>query len=195
MTSEHELRKAVISTALGMNIAGINRGKAGNVSVRLRRDGFDGFLVTPSGLPYADTAPDDVVAMTLDGEAHGERVPSSEWRFHRDIYQARPEVGAIVHTHSPFATTLACLDRGIPPFHYMIAVAGGKDVLIAGGAEAAQQYLKAGLLDEIQLHVAPVLLGGGTRLFDTLGPDDAKLELTDAVESSAVTHIKYRVLS
>ena len=75
------------------------------------------------------------------------------------------------------------------------AAAGGKDVLIAGGAQAAQQYLKAGLLDEIQLHVAPVLLGGGTRLFDTLGPDDAKLELTDVVESPSVTHIKYRVLS
>ena len=73
--------------------------------------------------------------------------------------------------------------------------AGGKDVLIAGGAEAAQQYLRAGLLDEIQLHVAPVLLGDGTRLFDTLGPDDAKLELTDVVESPSVTHIKYRVLS
>jgi dihydrofolate reductase len=71
--------------------------------------------------------------------------------------------------------------------------AGDKDVLIAGGAQAAQQYLKAGLLDEIQLHVAPVLLGGGTRLFDTLGPDDAKLELTDAVESLSVTHIRYRV--
>ena len=71
--------------------------------------------------------------------------------------------------------------------------AGGKDVLIAGGAEAAQQYLKAGLLNEIQLHVAPVLLGDGVRLFDGVGPDDAKLELAGVVESPAVTHINYRV--
>jgi dihydrofolate reductase len=72
--------------------------------------------------------------------------------------------------------------------------AGGKDVLIAGGAEAAQQYLKAGLLDEIQLHVAPLLLGGGVRLFDTVGPDDARLDLTEVVESPKVTHIRYRVV-
>jgi dihydrofolate reductase len=74
------------------------------------------------------------------------------------------------------------------------AAAGDKDVLIAGGAEAAQQYLKAGLMDEIQLHVAPVLLGGGVRLFEALGPDDAKLELTDVTDSPAVTHIRYRVV-
>ena len=73
------------------------------------------------------------------------------------------------------------------------AAAGDKDILIAGGAEAAQQYLKAGLLDEIQLHVAPVLLGDGVRLFDGLGPDDAKLELADVTESPAVTHIRYTV--
>ena len=71
--------------------------------------------------------------------------------------------------------------------------AGGKDVLIAGGAEAAQQYLRAGLLDEIQLHVAPLLLGGGVRLFDDLGPDDARLEPAKVIESPSVTHIKYRV--
>jgi dihydrofolate reductase len=74
------------------------------------------------------------------------------------------------------------------------AAAGEKDILIAGGANVAQQYLKAGLLDEIQLHVAPVLLGGGVRLFDGVGPDDAKLELTGVVESPAVTHIRYRVV-
>ena len=73
------------------------------------------------------------------------------------------------------------------------AAAGDKDVLVAGGAEAAQQYLRAGRLDEIQLHVAPLLLGGGVRLFDDLGPDDAKLEPAEAIESPSVTHIKYRV--
>lgn len=74
------------------------------------------------------------------------------------------------------------------------AAAGEKDILVAGGADVAQQYLKAALLDEIQLHVAPVLLGGGVRLFDDLGPDDAKLELTDVTGSPAVTHIRYRVV-
>jgi dihydrofolate reductase len=73
------------------------------------------------------------------------------------------------------------------------AAAGDKDILIAGGADVAQQYLKAGLLDEIQLHVVPVLLGGGVRLFEGLGPDDAKIELAGVVESPAVTHITYRI--
>jgi dihydrofolate reductase len=73
------------------------------------------------------------------------------------------------------------------------SAAGEKDILVAGGAEVAQQYLKAGLLDEIQLHVAPVLLGDGVRLFDGVGPDDAKLELAGVIESPAVTHIRYEV--
>ena len=131
------LRLAVIATARQMNALGINRGKSGNVSVRI--DG--GFLVTPSGLPYAETSPNDIVAVDEDGVATGSRAPSSEWRFHRDIYAARGEARAIVHTHSPFATTLACLDRGIPPFHYMIAVAGGTDIRCAPYATFGTQTL------------------------------------------------------
>ena len=78
---------------------------------------FDGFLITPTGMPYDTIGADDIVAMTSDGEARGARLPSSEWRFHRDIYAARADVDAIVHTHSPFATTLACLrarHSGVP---------------------------------------------------------------------------------
>ncbi len=141
VTDERTLRADVIATALAMNAAGINRGKSGNVSARLACEGFDGFLVTPTGMPYAGLAPDDVVAMTLAGEAAGGRAPSSEWRFHRDIYASRPDANAIVHAHAPFATTLACLDRGIPAFHYMIAVAGGDDVRCAPYATFGTQAL------------------------------------------------------
>jgi L-fuculose-phosphate aldolase len=109
--------------------------------VRLREDDFDGFLVTPSGLPYADTKPADIVAIALDGTAHGTRTPSSEWRFHRDIYAQRHDANAIVHTHSPFATSLACLHRGIPAFHYMVAVAGGSDIRCAPYATFGTQEL------------------------------------------------------
>ncbi len=138
---EHALRLAVIGTAQAMNAAGINRGKSGNVSTRFHSGEFDGFLVTPTGLPYADTAPHDIVAVDLDGVAHGARLPSSEWRFHRDIYVARPDANAIVHTHAPFATTLACLHRGIPAFHYMVAVAGGADIRCAPYATFGTQAL------------------------------------------------------
>ena len=131
------LRQAIIAAALQMNALGINRGKSGNVSARI--DG--GFLVTPSALPYDETRPEDIVTVHKDGSATGTHVPSSEWRFHRAIYAARPEVQAIVHAHSPFATTLACLDRGIPAFHYMVAVAGGSDIRCAPYATFGTQEL------------------------------------------------------
>jgi L-fuculose-phosphate aldolase len=137
MRDSPELRADVVATALAMNGLGINRGKSGNVSARID----DGFVVTPSSMPYADIGNDDIVAMRLDGSTDSTRRPSSEWRFHRDIYATRDDVHAIVHTHSPFATTLACLDRGIPAFHYMIAVAGGRDIRCAPYATFGTQAL------------------------------------------------------
>ena len=141
---EAELRAGIVATARQMNALGINRGKSGNVSARYAGHGFDGYLVTPSGLPYDVMRAEDIVAMPRDGDegdAVGTLAPSSEWRFHRDVYAARPEVGAIVHVHSPFATTLACLDRDIPAFHYMIAIAGGDDIRCAPYATFGTQAL------------------------------------------------------
>jgi dihydrofolate reductase len=74
------------------------------------------------------------------------------------------------------------------------AVAGDADVYIAGGASVVQQALRAGLLDELQLHVAPLLLGGGTRLLDDVGPEPLQLEATRVIESPQVTHLRYRVV-
>ena len=125
--NELALRAAIIATAIQMNERRINSGKSGNVSARTET----GFLITPTGLPYESMRPEDIVRVTLGGMATGPRLPSSEWRFHRDIYVDRPDAGAIVHAHSPFATTLACLGRGIPAFHYMVAIAGGKDIRCA----------------------------------------------------------------
>ncbi len=137
MQDERALREAIVATARAMNAAGINRGISGNVSARI--DG--GFLITPSAIPYHATTASDIVDMSDDGEVRGHLAPSSEWRFHRAIYRARPEFHAIVHTHSPFATTLACLDRGIPAFHYMVAIAGGKDIRCAPYATFGTQTL------------------------------------------------------
>lgn len=156
------LREDIIATALAMNAAGINRGKSGNVSARLREGDFDGFLVTPSGLPYADTRPDDIVAVALDGTAHGARTPSSEWRFHRDIYAQRADAHAIVHTHSPFATSLACLRRGIPAFHYMVAVAGGADIRCAPYATFGTQELSDHAVAALAERKACLLANHGT---------------------------------
>ena len=110
---------------------------AGNASVRTEQ----GFLVTPSGIGVEHLTANSMVEVNMAGQAICAGKPSSEWRFHRDIYQARPEVNAIVHTHSTFATSLACLRQDIPPFHYMIAVAGGNDIRCADYALFGTQAL------------------------------------------------------
>ena len=86
-------------------------------------------LITPSGMAYDAIGPSDVVFVAEDGSvATGQRTPSSEWRFHLSAYAARPDMGGVVHTHSMHATVLACAGRSIPAFHYMAAIAGGRDI-------------------------------------------------------------------
>lgn len=109
---------------------GLNKGTSGNVSVRLN-DSCRGFLVTPSGMSIDEMTPESMVHMQFDGSFEQNKKPSSEWRFHRDILASRPNVNAVVHTHSMFATTLACLHKDIPAFHYMIAIAGGDNIRCA----------------------------------------------------------------
>ncbi|MFO1413412.1 MAG: class II aldolase/adducin family protein [Burkholderiales bacterium] len=189
-SDDRSLREDVVATARAMNAVGINRGKSGNVSARLRSGGIDGFLVTPSGLPYDETTPVDIVTMSLDGGVEGHRVPSSEWRFHRDIYRARPEVGAIVHTHAPFATTLACLGRGIPAFHYMVAAAGGADIRCAPYATFGTQALSDAAVSALEGRRACLLAQHG--MIAVGAALDAALAL--AVEVETLAEMYWRVL-
>jgi L-fuculose-phosphate aldolase len=136
-----QLRYDVINTAVKMNRLGINQGKSGNVSARVGSEKSDDFLITPTGIPYEDTKREQIVLMKMDGTFDGETLPSSEWRFHRDIYASRADAQAIVHTHSAYATTLACMARDIPAFHYMIAAAGGDNIRCAPYATFGTQEL------------------------------------------------------
>jgi L-fuculose-phosphate aldolase len=116
------LRAEIVHITQALDAAGLVPNKSGNVSARVA----DGLLITPAGVPYRDLTPGQIVALKGTGEpTPGGLRPSSEWRMHAAIYAARPDVEAVVHTHSPRATALACAGRGIPPFHYMIALAGG----------------------------------------------------------------------
>ncbi|NBD14246.1 MULTISPECIES: class II aldolase/adducin family protein [Corallococcus] len=138
------LREAMVATARRMNTSGLNQGTSGNLSQRVE----EGFLLTPSGMNYEAMTPEDVVLMRFDGTHEGRRRPSTEWQLHRDILAARPEVGAVLHAHSMFSTTLACLRRGIPAFHYMVSAAGGTDVRCAeyatfGTPELARHMMAA----------------------------------------------------
>jgi L-fuculose-phosphate aldolase len=151
------LREQLLAISRKLCELGLNRGTSGNASVR---DGA-GFLVTPTGMTVEEMTPRDMVWMSIDGKVQGERQPSSEWRFHRDILQARPEVGAVIHTHAMFATTLACLHREIPPFHYMIAVAGGDTIRCAPYAVFGSQALSDAALSALQDRKACLLANHG----------------------------------
>ncbi len=120
--AEPELRRQLLSTAQRLHIIGLSAAATGNVSVRCGDD----LLITPSGMDYAELQAEDMVRLDAAGRVtDGQRRPSSEWRIHRDLYRARPEFGAIVHSHSACATAIACQRRAIPPFHYMVIRAGG----------------------------------------------------------------------
>ncbi|MCR6633178.1 MAG: class II aldolase/adducin family protein [Magnetospirillum sp.] len=125
---------------------GLNQGASGNVSVRSEA----GLLITPSGVGAEALTTEQLVPMGLDGAWSGRWKPSSEWRFHRDIYAARPEAQAVVHCHSPAATALAVLGRPLPAFHYMVAIAGGADVRCAPYATFGSQELSDAALAALE---------------------------------------------
>jgi len=153
-----DLRTIVIAACRELTRRGLTYGTSGNVSVRCdeRR-----FFVSPTGMDYEVLQADDVPLMDLDGRWFGRRLPSSEWRFHRDIFNSRHDVGAIVHTHSPRATALACTGRGIPAFHYMVAVAGGSDIRCAPYHAFGTQELSDAVLAALKDRNACLLANHG----------------------------------
>lgn len=155
--SDAPLRRQMVQVSRQLVALGLNRGTSGNLGVRCG----DGFLVTPSGVSADAMTPDELVHMEFSGKVTGAGNPSSEWRFHRDIMAARPEVGAVIHAHSMFATTLACLHRDIPPFHYMIAVAGGDTIRCAPYALFGSQGLSDAALRSLEGRKACLLANHG----------------------------------
>jgi L-fuculose-phosphate aldolase len=157
-SSGADLRTMLIAACRELTRLGLTYGTSGNVSVRCdaRR-----FFVSPSGMDYGVLQANDVPLMDLDGRWFGHRRPSSEWRFHRDIYQSRHDVGAIVHTHSAQATALACTGRGIPAFHYMVAVAGGRDIRCAPYYAFGTQELSEAALAALKDRKACLLANHG----------------------------------
>ena len=145
--SELKLRESIVAACLEMNRSGLNQGTSGNISLRWR----DGLLITPTSLPYDQMAPDDIVFLGMDGRTEGQNQPSSEWRFHRDIMKAKPEVMAIVHAHPIYSTIIAIMGLEIPPLHYMVAIAGGATIPCAPyatfGTAALSDHAVAALKD------------------------------------------------
>jgi L-fuculose-phosphate aldolase len=167
----------MVEVARHLTSQGLNRGSSGNVGVRLSNT----FLVTPSGVAAPELRPEAMVEMDFNGIVMGAGKPSSEWRFHRDILAARADIGAVLHTHSRYATTLACLQREVPAFHYMIAAAGGDSIRCSPYALFGSQQLSDMALQALTGRKA-CLLGnhGMIALGATL---DAALALALEVES------------
>ncbi len=144
-------RNQIIEYSLKLNSTNLSPLRSGNISLRSEENGFDGYLITPSGKKYETLKPEDIVFMVLNEEEENNdsaNNPSSEWRFHRDIYVNKKDAQAIVHAHSPHATAVSSHGKSIPPFHYMIALAGGEDIKCAkyatfGTKELSQNVIKA----------------------------------------------------
>jgi L-fuculose-phosphate aldolase len=186
---ENRLRKDILDTALAMSRSGLSPNRSGNVSCRFG----GGMLITPTGLAYDDIGPKDIVFVASDGTVSAkQKKPSSEWQFHLAAYQARPDMNAVVHTHSKHAVVLASAGRSIPAFHYMVAVAGGADIPIVpyalfGSAELAQ-HVARGLAERracLMAHHGAIAMG------ETLA---RALELAHEVEVLAEQYYKLLLL-
>ena len=182
--TESGLRQQLLATARAMNSQGLNQGTSGNVSVR---DG-EGFLITPSALAYDQCRPEDVVRLDWAGQAQGKRKPSSEWRMHRDIYRHYPQAGAVLHAHSLYCTTLACLERSIPAFHYMVAMAGGDTIRCAPYATFGTQALSDTVIEALRDRSATLLGHHGMICF--AGSLDQVLALAVEVETLARMYLQ-----
>lgn len=164
MTNKESISQTLVDMSQRLVNSGLNKGTSGNISVRTEQ----GFIVTPSGVEADDMAADNMVYMQMDGQHSVDKKPSSEWRFHRDILQSRTEINAVIHTHSMFATTLACLHKDVPPFHYMIAVTGGDSIRCAPYALFGSQALSDHALAALKERKACLLANHG---MITLGKD------------------------
>ncbi|MFN3231880.1 MAG: class II aldolase/adducin family protein [Alphaproteobacteria bacterium] len=180
MIERTRLAQTIIDACLRMNAENLNQGTSGNISARFE----SGFLITPSGTAYERLKPESIVFMTLNGEAEEGLKPSSEWRMHRDIYAARPDAGAVVHAHPPYATALSSLRLPIPAFHYMVAIAGGDDIRCADYATFGTPELSSAMLAALSGRTACLLANHGLICFDA----NVDKALALAVEVEALSH-------
>lgn len=180
-----EERQALLEAVRRMAGLGLNEGTAGNLGLRVD----EGLLVTPSALAYDAMTSEDMVLLDWEGavlEAPDARRPTSEWRFHRDILASRTEFGAVVHCHSPYATTIACLGQSIPAVHYMVAVAGGNDIRCAPYSTFGEPQLSEAALMALEGRKACLLAHHGQiACGETL---DKALDLACEVESLAALY-------
>ncbi len=177
-----KLRAQVIKFAKKLNTTNLSALRSGNVSVRAKERDINGFYITPSGIKYSTLKPKDIVFVSLNGRFDKKKKkPSSEWRFHQDIYVNKLEAKAIVHTHSTCATAVSTHKRKIPAFHYMVGVAGGNDIKCAKYATFGTRNLSKNILSALKNRSACLMANHGQITF---GKNlDSAFELAQEVEN------------
>jgi len=181
--ADNELRNEIITITRLFNETGMSVGTSGNLSARAR----EGFLITPTGVPYEDMTPDDIIEMNLNGKVvSGKLKPSTEWPFHKAIYVSRKAINAIVHVHSPYATGISCTRQDIPAFHYMVALVGGDTVRCAKYATFGTEELSRSALAALKDRRACLLANHG---MIALGEDiKSAYRLAEEVENLAMQY-------
>lgn len=157
VSDEPTLRQELVTQGARLAASGLSQGTSGNLSARCG----EGFLITPSGTPYEQITAEGIVLIDRDGQWPASQRPSSEWRFHRDIYLARADAQAIVHVHPPYATALAMCRKDIPPAHYMIAVGGGDSIRCAGYHTYGTQALSDAVVEALEGRLACLMANHG----------------------------------
>ena len=167
----NNLRTEVIKYAKKLNSSNLSPLRSGNISIRAEQDGKEGFLITPSGIKYEQLEEESIVFLELDENLNNDKIskdvlnPSSEWRFHQDIYIKKKEALAIVHAHSPHATAVSAHGKNIPAFHYMIALAGGDDIKCAEYATFGTKELSQNMLSALEKRKACLMSNHGQVAF------------------------------
>ena len=178
-----EQRNQIIEYSIKLNSTNLSPLRSGNISLRVKEDDKEGYLITPSGKKYETLKAEDIVFMGLNEELRdtSNQNPSSEWRFHRDIYLNKKEAHAIVHAHSPHATAVSSHGKTIPPFHYMIALAGGEDIKCADYATFGTEELSNNVIKALEKRSACLMSNHGQVAFGK-NLEDA-FELAQEVEN------------
>ncbi len=181
-------KKEIIKFAKMLNDKKLSALRSGNISIRYK----NGFLITPSGQKYSSLKVKDIVFVNLEGEFNKKQKPSSEWRFHQDIYISKTNAKAIVHSHSTNATALSTHNKKIPSFHYMVALAGGSDIKCAKYATYGTRELSKNILKALKNRFACLIANHGQIAFGSSLAD--AFELAEEVDNLAKQYIKALLL-
>jgi len=190
MDNQEQLRASLWDVAIRLNDTGLNHGATGNCSVRTAQ----GFLITPSGVANRNLTPETIVELNMEGEkiTVSDFNASSEWLFHKDLYLANENINAVIHSHAPYATSVSTLKKDLTPFHYMIAVAGGKDIRCADYALFGTQALSDHILKAMQDRKACLLANHGLL---TVGENlDIAFDITEEIEHLCMVYLNAKKL-